>query len=329
MTSTIDAAVPAGGSPPAPPRADDGRSSGRRRRPLGQALTPYLLLAPAVVALLALVGWPAVLVVLTSFRKMDLGELVRGELVWTGFDNYTTVLGDAEFWKITLRTVAFTAACVVATLLGGLVIALLLRQLGRVVRTVLQVCMVLAWAMPVLAATTVFQWVFDQRYGILNKTLVLVGLDSFEGHNWFATGPSTLTVIGILVCWQAIPFVAFSLYAGLLGIPRELYEAAGMDGANAWQTFRSVTWPTLRPIVLMMTFLQLLWDFKVFAQVWAFRQGGPNGESTTLPVLQYLKGIAGSHFGVAAAVSVLMVLVLLVLTVQYLRMLVRSQEVDL
>ncbi|SHE76930.1 carbohydrate ABC transporter permease [Streptoalloteichus hindustanus] len=328
MTSTIDTAVPAGNPPPAPPRAD-GRRTGGRRRPLGQVLTPYLLLAPAVVAVLALVGWPAVLVVLTSLRKMDLGELVRGQVVWTGFDNYATVLGDPEFWKITLRTVLFTAACVLTTLLGGLLISLLMRQLGRVVRTALQICMVLAWAMPILSATTVFQWVFDQHYGILNKTLVLVGLSTFEGHNWFASGASTLFVIGVLVCWQAIPFVAFSLYAGLIGIPRELYEAAGMDGANPWQTFRSVTWPTLRPIVMMMTFLQLLWDFKIFAQVWAFRQGGPNGESTTLPVLQYLKGIAGSHFGVAAAVSVLMVVVLLVLTVQYLRMLVRSQEVDL
>ncbi|GGM43990.1 sugar ABC transporter permease [Longimycelium tulufanense] len=326
MTTTVDTTVPAG-SPPAPPRATD---RGRRRRaPFGERLLPYLLLAPAIATLLSLVGWPALLVVLTSFRQLGLGELVSGQLIWVGSANYAEVLSDPQFWTITLRTVVFTAACVAATLVGGLLVALLMRQLDRTVRIILQVAMLLAWAMSIVSATTVFQWMFDQRFGILNKTLVLLGFDSFREHNWFATGTSTLAVIGLLICWQAIPFVAFALYAGLLGIPRDLYEAAGIDGASAWQTFRSVTWPTLRPIVLMMTFLQLLWDFKVFTQVWAFRQGGPNGESTTLPVLQYLKGIASGHFGVAAAVSVLMVLVLSVVTAQYLRMLVRAQEVEL
>jgi N,N'-diacetylchitobiose transport system permease protein len=324
MTATVNTAVSAGTSPPAPPRA-------RRRRTitLGERTIPYLLLAPAVIVMLVLLGWPALQVVGISFRKLDLGELVRGEVVWVGLDNYTAVLNDPEFWTITLRTVVFTAAVVAGTILLGMVIALLMRHLSPLVRVILQVTLVLAWATPILATTTVFQWIFDQQYGILNKTLVKLGFDSFQGYSWFSSGTSTLTVIGLLIVWQAVPFVCFTIYAGLLQAPKELYEAAAMDGTTAWQSFTTVSWPSIRPLVTLATFLSLIWDFKVFAQVWAIRQGGPDGESTTLPLLLYLRGIAGRHFGIASAVAVLMILVLVVITARYLQLLLRTREGDI
>jgi N,N'-diacetylchitobiose transport system permease protein len=325
VNTATDAVVPARASSPAPRRAVPGGARRRRGAASDRAL-PYLLLAPAVIAVLWLIGFPVLSVLVTSFRKLDLGELVRGEIVWAGFDNYTAVLSDPRFWQITARTVVFTALVVGISVVAGLLIALLMRHLSPVVRVVLQIAMLLAWAMPQLAATTVYQWIFDQQYGILNKTLVKLGFDSFAGFSWFTTGTSTLSVIGLLIVWQAIPFLAFSLHAGVIGVPRDLYEAAGIDGASPFQTFRAVTWPELRPLLLMVTFLSMLWDFKVFTQVWVFKAGGPDGASTTLPVLQYLKGISQSHFGVAAAVSVLMMLILTVLTAQYLRRLVRSQE---
>jgi N,N'-diacetylchitobiose transport system permease protein len=323
MTATIHTSVPAGTSPPAPPRA-----SRERRAGLGEKTIPYLLLAPAVIVMLALLVWPAIQVVGISFRKLDLGELVRGEVVWVGLDNYTAILSDPGFWTITLRTVLFTAAVVAATVASGLLVALLMRHLSGPVRVFVQVTLVLAWATPILATTTVFQWIFDQQYGILNKTLVKLGFDSFAGYSWFSSGTSTLAVIGVLILWQATPFICFTIYAGLLAAPTELYEAAAMDGASSWQSFTTVSWPAIRPLVTLATFLSVIWDFKVFAQVWAIRGGGPDGESTTLPVLLYLRGIAGRHFGVASAVAVLMILVLLVLTARYLQLLLRSREAD-
>lgn len=323
MTATAQLTVPAGARPPAPP------SAGRRRVRIGERTIPYLLLAPAVITMVVLLGWPAVQVVGISFRKLDLGELVRGEVVWVGLQNYVDVLSDPEVWTITVRTIVFTIACVVGTVLAGLLIAVLLRHLSGAVRVAVQVCLVLAWATPILATTTVFQWIFDQQYGILNKTLVKLGFDSFAGFSWFSSGASTLTVIGLLIVWQAVPFVCFMIYAGLLTAPRELYEAASIDGAGAWQTFVTVSWPAIRSLVTLATFLSVIWDFKVFAQVWAIRQGGPDGESTTLPVLLYLKGIAGRHFGVASAIAVLMIIVLLALTARYLQLLLRSREAEL
>lgn len=324
MTATVNTAVPAGTSPPAPPRA-----RGRRGIALGEKTIPYLLLAPAVIVMLVLLGWPAVQVIGISFRRLDLGQLVRGEVVWIGLDNYTAILSDPEFWTITLRTVLFTAAVVAGTVGLGMLIAVLMRHLSSPVRTFLQITLVLAWATPILATTTVFQWIFDQQYGILNKTLVKLGLDSFQGYSWFSSGASTLTVIGILVVWQAVPFVCFTIYAGLLQAPQELYEAAAMDGTTSWQAFTTVSWPAIRPLVTLATFLSVIWDFKVFTQVWAIRQGGPDGKSTTLPLLLYLRGIAGRHFGVASAVAVLMILVLVVLTARYLQLLLRTREADI
>lgn len=325
MSVTTNTVVPVGTTPPAP-RADVPKRP--RKRLLGQQALPYLLLLPATVAVVAMLGYPVLSVVLTSFRQLDLGELVQGTVIWNGLDNYRVILTDPNFWVITVRTLIFTASCVATIVLGGLGVALLMRHAHRGVRTVLQLSLVLAWAMPLLSATTVFQWMFDQNYGILNKTLVQLGFHSFTGYSWFSTGFSTMTVIVILIAWQGIPFVAFTLYAGILGVPADLYEAASLDGASSWQTFRSVTWTALRPLVNVVTFLSLLWDFKVFAQVWAMRQGGPDGASTTLPVLQFLKGIATSHFGVAAAVSVIMIVVLVAVTWQNLRLMLRTEEVD-
>lgn len=322
---TTETAAPAGTTPPALPPAVTGGARKRRRGGAFERALPYLLLAPALIAILWLIGFPVVSVFVTSFRQLNLGELVRGEIVWTGFDNYVTVLQDERFWDVTVRTVVFTVAVVGTSVLAGLLIALLMRTLSPWVRIVLQVTMLCAWAMPILASATVYVWMFDQNYGILNKTLVKLGFD-YAGHSWFSSGASTLTVVGLLIVWQAIPFLAFSLYAGLLGIPRDLYEAAGIDGASGVQTFRAVTWPEIKSLLMMVTFLSTLWDFKVFAQIWVFKEGGPSGESTTLAVLQYLEGIAKSHFGVAAAISVLMMIILAALTFGYLRKLLQSQE---
>ena len=324
MTATANVTMPAGATPPASPRA--ARAEKRRPGRFGDRVLPYLLLLPALAAILVLLAWPLVQVLAISFRKLDIGQLVSGKTIWIGFDNYTSALSDPEFWTVTVRTLVFTASIVAATILGGLLLAVLMRHLGPVVRVILQVTLVLAWATPVIATTTVFQWIFDEQYGILNKTLDRLGFHGFIGFSWFSSGASTLTVIGLLIVWQAVPFVTFSLYAGLVGVPQEQYEAAGMDGAGPWQTFRAVTWPAIAPITTMVTFLSVLWDFNAFAQIWAIREGGPDGGSTTLAVVLYLKGIAGNHFGAAGAIATLMLILLALITGRYIQLLVRTPE---
>jgi N,N'-diacetylchitobiose transport system permease protein len=212
-------------------------------------------------------------------------------------------------------------------MVAGVLMAILLVRLPKPLRAVLSVSLVLAWATPILAATTVFQWLFDTNFGVVNWLLARVGLDT-EGHSWFSTGHSTFFVAALLVVWQAVPFVVFSVSAALATVPPEIEEAAVIDGATSWQRWWAISFPLVRPIVGVLAFLQVIWDFKAFTQVYALRRGGPDSSTTTLPILIYQEGIARSQFGVAAAASVITVAILLVLLALYVRSAVRAEAVS-
>jgi N,N'-diacetylchitobiose transport system permease protein len=293
---------------------------GRRARAL-----PYLLILPSIVAFAALLGYPLYLNVKISFQKLDLAELVQRLTVFRGLANYRAIFSDPFFWSVALRTVLFTIACVGLTMVLGTLVALLLDRLGKTMRLLLSISLVLAWAMPALTATVVWQWLFDTQFGVVNWLLTRLGAD-FTNHSWFATGLSTFAIIVAIVVWQAIPFVAFTLYAGLTAIPRELYDAIRVDGAGPWRTFRSLIVPALRPLFMITAFLSIIWDFKLFTQIWLVRQGGPNRQTITLGIYAYQQGIASGHFGTAAAISMVMVVLLLVVLVSYIRAMLRTQE---
>jgi N,N'-diacetylchitobiose transport system permease protein len=281
--------------------------------------------APSVLALLVLLGWPVVRDVAISFQRLGLAELVQRRTVWVGLENYREVLADPFFWTVVVRTVLFTVVNVALTMVLGLAVALLLAAVSRAVQVALSIALVLAWAVPPISATVIFQWLFDAQFGIVNQVLTGLGLD-FAGHSWFATGVSTFGVITALVVWQAIPLVALSLFASMTAVGHELYEAAAIDGASAWQRFRAVTWPAIRSMALLLTFLSVIWDFKVFTQVYGIRQGGPNRETVTMALYAYQQGIGSREFGTAAAISVIMMLLLTAGLAWYARAMVRSAE---
>jgi len=310
---------PSAAAAPLPP----GRRAGLRLPRRGWL--PYLLVAPSVLAIAVLLGWPLVRDVMISFQQLGLAEFIQRRTVWVGFANYHDVLTDRFFWTVVARTAAFTVVNVTATLVIGMGLALLLQAVRRAVRVTLSVALVLAWAVPPITATVVFQWLFDTQFGVVNWVLTALGGD-YADHSWFASGLSTFGVITLLVVWQAIPLVALTLYAATTSVSDELYEAAAIDGAGGWRRFTSVTWPSIRPMVLLLTFLSVIWDAKVFTQVYGIRQGGPNRETVTLSLYAYQQGIGSRDFGTAAAVSVLMVLLLVTVLAGYLRLMVRSVE---
>jgi N,N'-diacetylchitobiose transport system permease protein len=312
------AVTPGAGAPP--PSRPDG---GRRRR--GFAL-PYLLILPSIVAFLALLGYPMYQVVKISFQKLDLAELVQRRTVYVGFANWERVLTDPFFWRVTLRTVLFTSACVALTMLLGTLVALLLDRLGPRIRLLLSIGLVLAWATPRVTAVTVWQWLFDTQFGVVNWVLTTLGLGDYSNHSWFATGLSTFLVIVLIIVWGAVPFVAFTLYAGITSVPHEWREAMRVDGAGPFRVFRSLLFPVLKPLFMITCFLSIIWDFKVFEQVWLVRQGGPDRSTITLVIYAYQQGIATSRFGPAAAISLAMVLMLLVAMIFYMRLMLRTQE---
>jgi N,N'-diacetylchitobiose transport system permease protein len=307
------------------PRSVAPRRYRSTRKTVGRLL-PYLAILPAVITFLVLLGYPVLLVVETSFQHFGLRELINGGQTWVGPANYQKIVGDPEFISVVIRTFLFMAANVALTIVVGTLIALLLDKLNGKVRLLLSISMVLAWATPAVTGSVIFQWLFDSKLGIANWAISNLGIfGDWLNHSWFDTGLSTFAIITMLIVWQSVPFVAFSLYAGIISISKDLFEAARVDGASEWQLFWHIILPAIRPLVLVLTFLSIIWDFKVFTQIYTMLQGGPDGQTITLSIYAYIKGLSERQFGIAAAVSVVMVLLLLLVLVPYIRHMTRSQ----
>ncbi|AQA13980.1 sugar ABC transporter permease [Streptomyces samsunensis] len=319
------AGVRRGGAPPGPRRRGPGAHG--RARLIGAA--PYLLLVPALAVTAVLLGWPLIKNGLLSFQNLNMRQLIQHLTEWNGVDNYRETLTSEDFWRVTLRSVIFTAANVVLIMVLGTLVGLLLARLGSKMRLLLSVGLVLSWAMPPIAATTVFQWLFATRFGVVNWVLDALGWHSMAHYNWTGGQFSTFFVITLLIVWQSIPFVAINLYAATTTIPGELYEAAALDGAGTWKSFASVTFPFLKPFLLATTFLEVIWVFKAFTQVFAINEGGPERLTETLPVYAFVEGVGNQHYGMGAAISLLTIVVLLALTSYYLRIVLRQEEDEL
>ncbi|NLU72017.1 sugar ABC transporter permease [Streptomyces sp. HNM0575] len=324
-----DAPPSALSAPPAtrgrPPRQYGAQRDGVRPGGKGGRL-PYLLLLPALVVTAVLLGWPLVMNGLLSFQNLNMTQLIQHVTEWAGWDNYRATLGSEDFWRVTLRSVVFTAVNVVLIMLFGTLTGLLLARLGSRMRLLLSGGLVLAWAMPPIAATTVYQWLFAQRFGVVNWVLDAAGFHSMARFNWTGGQISTFFVISLILVWTSVPFVAINLYAATTTIPKELYEAAALDGASAAQSFTTVTLPFLRPFLLVTTFLEVIWIFKAFPQVFAVNEGGPDRLTETLPVYAFVEGVGNQHYGAGAAISVLTILILLGLMSYYLRIAMRQEE---
>jgi N,N'-diacetylchitobiose transport system permease protein len=275
----------------------------------------------------AVLGYPLYKLVTLSLQEYKLPQLIqrKGELI--GFDNYTSVLRDDVFWDTVLRTVVFTAANVFLTIVLGTLIALLLVRVTMVVRVLLTTGLVLVWAMPVVVAVQVWYWITNIQNGILNHVLTELHVGDYFQHNWYETTFSKLSMVTLLIVWGAIPFVTITVYAGLAQVPRELVEAAEIDGAGPLRVFRDVTFPVLKPILLILTSLSIIWDFGVFAQPYLLIGASHVDETNYLMgVYVFIEGYARSDFGRGAAISLLMLATVALLSVFYVRQMVRAED---
>jgi N,N'-diacetylchitobiose transport system permease protein len=296
---------------------------------LGRASVPYWLLLPVAVIIGAILGYPLYHLVKLSFQKYGLFELIRREGEWIGADNFTDVLGNNVFWDTLLRTVLFTIANVGLTMVLGTLIALLLVQVSPIIRVALTAGLVLAWAMPVVVAVQVWFWMTNFQNGVLNYVLTQLHIGDYEQHDWYASTFSQLSMVTWLMVWGAIPFVTISVYAALSQVPRDLVDAAEIDGAGSLRVFRDVTFPVLKPILLILTCLSIIWDFGVFAQPYLLI-GASNIDVTNylMGVYVYIEGYGHSDFGRGAAISLLMLAIVAIMTAFYVRAMVKMGEVE-
>jgi N,N'-diacetylchitobiose transport system permease protein len=289
-----------------------------------QGSVPYALILPVVAVIGVVLGYPLYWLVKLSLQRYGLFELIRHQGVSVGLDNYSSLLQDAVLWHTLLRTVVFTAVNVGLTLGVGMLLALLLVRVSTFVRVLLSSGLVLVWSMPVVVAVQVFYWMTNYQNGVVNYALTTLHLGHFSQHDWYATTFSQLGVVTLLIVWGALPFVVITLYAGLAQVPHDLVEAAEVDGARPWRIFLDITLPILRPILLILTSLSIIWDFGVFTQPYLLiGQSKIHAGNYLMSIYLFEEGYFKSDFGRGAAISILMLLMVAVLSVVYVRKMVR------
>lgn len=301
-----------------PPRA------GRRRR---RDLAPLWLLLPAGLVLAAVTLVPIAYLVFTSFTDYDQRTMFTGAFSGVGLQQYATLLGDDAFWASLLRTVLFTAAMVAGSVVIGMGVSHLLTRVGRAWRYAVTVVLILAWAMPNVASSLVWNWLFQPGYGVVNWALAQLGVfGDTTTLNWAQDPALAYTAIWLLIVWQAVPFIALTLNAAETQVPGEHQEAARLDGAGELLVYRTVTLVHLRPTLLLITILSVIWDYNVFNQIWLVSRGGPGDATSTLGVFTYKTAFIGFDIGLGAAISVVTTLLLLAMTAVYIRNLLRAGE---
>ena len=290
-------------------------------------LLPYLLIVPSVGILLLALGYPLIWQLVTSMQQFGLRQQFGqpAEFVW--FENYLSLATDPELWAVVVRSLVFCVVTAAVTMVIGVLLALLMNAVGRTVRIVLQIAMLLAWAMPVVAAMSVWTWLFNWRRGVVNWVLTSLGLD-FQDHNWLVEPISFYFIALLIVVWMSVPFVAFSVFAGLTQISDEITEASEMDGANGWQRLWGIIVPMIRPVLAIVLLLQLIWDLRVFTQIQLLQDAGSIANQTNLlGTYIYQLGTAASDFGMASAVSVFILALTVALSWFYVRSMLKEDEV--
>jgi N,N'-diacetylchitobiose transport system permease protein len=232
------------------------------------------------------------------------------------------------FWTVVWHTAAFTVVSVGVSVVVGLAIALLMRRVARSVRLAMVIAMMFVWALPQLVQAQAFLWMTDSDFGVVNYLIdKLPGVD-FQRHTWFSSPLQGWFVITVLVVWAGVPFLAVSLNAGLTQVPKELLEAATVDGASPWQALRGITLPILRPLISIVTTLSVIWNFGLFTQPWALRNGAPEPEFQTLATYSYTQAFGQSRYSLGSTISVITVVLMLGVMAFYIRQMFKIGEVD-
>ena len=304
-------------------RSDVSAAKRRKRRPKA----PYLLIIPSILILIVGTGYPTVWQLVTSFKEFGLKQQFGRPAPFVGLDNYVSLLTDRAFWGVVGRSLAFCGAAAIITLLIGLGLAVLMQQITTFARLVLQVSLLLAWAMPVVAAMTVWTWLFDRRRGAINYLLDKIPGVNMYRFDWLASPWTFFVVALVIVVWMSVPFVAFSIYAGLSQVSDEVLEAAALDGASGTKRLRLVVLPIIRPVIAIVALLQVIWDLRVFTQITMLQDAGASGTSYDLLGTYIFKiGTGAQDFGTASAASVLVLLLTVAISWWYVRRLLKEDE---
>ena len=283
-----------------------------------QRLTGVAFLIPALLYVVLFFGYPLWKNVTTSFQDYTVRSFYTNVTPFIGLTNYAAVFHQPMFAKAALNTALFTVGSIVFQFGIGLALAVFFN--GRFPGSeTLRALLLLPWLLPLVVSSAVWRWMLDQDHGIINAALRTLHL-AHEPVPWLTSTTWSLPAVILTNTWLGIPFNMIILHGGLRAIPDSLYEAAALDGANAWQQFRYVTWPLLRPVTGIVLMLGLVYTIKVFDVIMVVTGGGPANATETLTTWSYGLSFRDFAFGQAAVVGNVLIVVATVLGLIYLRM---------
>ncbi|MEU8194019.1 sugar ABC transporter permease [Microbispora amethystogenes] len=301
------------------------------RRLLSRHWYAWAMTAPVVIVTLVLVGYPlarGVYLSLTDATEATMGRTIGMNVIpstyeFVGLRNYTAILTSAEFLGRLGWTIVWTVVCVTLHVGIGLGLALLLNRPLRL-RSLYRMLLVLPWAVPAFVSAFIWRYLLNGEFGVINAMLRAAG---FAGVAWL--DDPFWAKVSVIACnvWLGVPFMMLALLGGLQSIPRELYEAAEVDGASPWQRFRHITLPSLRPVSSTVVLLGTIWTFNQFPVIFLLTKGGPGGSTEILVTYAYRQAFEGiRNYSGSAAWGLVILALLVVLAAVYKRALRRQGE---
>jgi multiple sugar transport system permease protein len=280
----------------------------------------YLFLLPALLVILGLVAYPFVSAIIMTFQAKTAGAPGR----FIGLGNYRELLASEQFLRTVYNTVVYTAVGVGVKFCLGLSMALVLNQ-ERFCNNLFRSFLLIPWAIPTVMSALNWRWIFDDASGLINNVLVRLNLIE-ETISWLSNPHLAMLSVLTVVVWQGTPFFTMSFLAGLQSIPKELYEAAEIDGASVLQQFRFITLPRLQPVFITAVMLSAILTSASIQFVYILTNGGPSDRTMIFPVLSYNLALGGAQrLGMGATVSLFFFPVLVVFIIFLTRRMLREK----
>lgn len=299
------------------------RRAGRADLEAQQRRFGYILVAPAVLVLIAITAYPLIYNLWNSFHNVNYTSPPVGS--FAGVSNYKTAFTNNLFVPSLARTIAFMVVSVAVELVAGLALAVALDKKFRG-RGIVRAAIFIPWAVPTVVSAQLWRTMFDPQQGFVNYTLNALNLP-LAHTTWLDQQWTAWAAILIADAWKNVPFMAILLLAGLQVIPRDMYEAARIDGASAWQAFWRLTMPLLKPALMVALIFRTLSALLIFDIVYIMTDGGPGNSTNVLGFLNWRAFLVDTDFGYGGAVSVILVVMALVIAAVYVRVFRTDYEV--
>ncbi|MGH0053866.1 MAG: carbohydrate ABC transporter permease [Sphaerochaetaceae bacterium] len=290
----------------------------RKKTAMQKDNTKILFLFPSVLFIFLFIVYPIVYSAVLALSKITFSAGVL-TTEFSGFANFTKILGQSLFWEALKNTLFFTILRVASTFLIGIIVALVVSHAKGFIAKLLKTFFLVPWALSNVVNGLMWQWMYNSQYGIANEILLQFGL--IDAYVPWLNQPSTaLLAIIFADTWKSVPFVSLMFLAALQNVSQDMYDAAEVDGANVFQRFFYVTIPAIRPIIMITLIIQTMWAFKAFDLIWVLTQGGPLNSTTTLAVMSYRESFHYLRLGTGAAMSYMLTFLSVLFILLYLKM---------